>query len=83
MAASVPVTDTTAAIDAVRNNSEIYVPIFSDHIILSPLSGYDDFFTYVSEPNELGRLIDDHYADSDLIRAVSYTHLTLPTNREV
>ena len=58
----------TAAIDAVRNNCEIYVPIFSDHIILSPLSGYDDFFTYVSEPNELGRLIDDHYADSDLIR---------------
>jgi len=58
----------TAAIDALRNNCEIYVPIFSDHIILSPLSGYDDFFTYVSEPNELGRLIDDHYADSDLIR---------------
>ena len=58
----------TAAIDAVRNNCEIYVPIFSDHIILSPLSGYDDFFTYVSEPNELGRLIDDHYVDRDLIR---------------
>ena len=58
----------TAAIDAVRNNCKIYVPIFSDHIILSPLSGYDDFFTYVSEPNELCRLIDDHYADSDLIR---------------
>jgi len=58
----------TAAIDALRNNCEIYVPIFSDHIILSPLSGYDDFFTYVSEPNELCRLIDDHYADSDLIR---------------
>ena len=58
----------TAAIDAVRNNCKIYVPIFSDHIILSPLSGYDDFFTYVSEPNELCRLIDDHCADSDLKR---------------
>ena len=49
----------TAAIDAVRNNCKIYVPVFSDHIILSPLSGYDDFFTYVSEPRELIRSIDD------------------------
>ena len=56
----------TAAIDALRNNCEIYVPIFSDHIILSPLSGYDDFFTYVSEPSELIRLMDDWTVDQSI-----------------
>ena len=42
-----------------------------------------------SRANEMGYcwrkvfVVDDFYKNPDEIRAVSYTHLTLPTNREV
>ena len=51
--AYVVVGSSTAAIDAVRYQCRIFVPIFPDHIILSPLSGYDNLFTYISMPEQL------------------------------
>lgn len=43
----------TAAIDAIRYRCRVFVPIFPDHIILSPLSGYENLFTYCSKPQDL------------------------------
>ena len=56
---SVIVGSSTAAIDALRNKCKIFVPIFADHIILSPLSGYDKFINYVSKPKDLIESIED------------------------
>lgn len=60
----------TAAVEAVRHFCKVIVPLFPDHIVLSPLSGFDGFFQYVTSSNDLvtqvKELMEYRYKQKDL-----------------
>ena len=60
----------TAAIDATRHLCKVIVPLFPDHMILSPLLGFEDFIEYATNPEDLLKksnlLSEQKYTEEDI-----------------
>ena len=47
----------TVAVEGVAGGCQVITPIFSDHMFLNPLDGYEEFYTRIHNPQELSACV--------------------------
>ena len=60
-----------------------YISEYKSYFVIASLSAILLTFFAIARPLLLKKIIDTYLAEKDKVGPVSYTHLTLPTNREV
>ena len=63
---------------------DIVIPVLNEEDTLAQcIHNLNNFFSSRSDTHKINILIADNGSEDSTLDTVSYTHLTLPTNREV